>query len=494
MCRFTGPAIAVLALALSPRPGLAGSGDWNEDFVIRDGLYNNAARVAYDPMLGAAYLAYKHQVGTSSPSRQIAVAARADQSPPLWTPQDITANTSSKEYPDLVVGDDGVTHVVWREDLGGGNWQVRYTNDRGGSFTPPISLTSDLTVKGSPVITARGLNDVVHIAYSTLETGTANDEIWYLRYDTVAQTSQFRQITNDTISDDDASIAVSPDGNVVSIAWAAGGSIRCVEGDIAGFTDVPTGVAASASQPDLAVDWSGPQHIAYRHAAGGGISIIRTIARNGAGFEAPVDVSNADANYSQPSLIVAPQDLVTVVFVTNTAGRRGFYGASPPPVPDPQFPIWQDESVTFNETDLALNPIMVTLPGPRALQASFAVVSAGYVEADTVRADLHLFAGLVAATAAPDLLGDAAPVPLEVAPNPFRSATRVSFVLREAAADVTLDVYDVAGRRRDRSSVGPRGFGPQSVSWDGSDLPAGVYWLRLTAGAQRQARRVQILR
>lgn len=73
-------------------------------------------------------------------------------------------------------------------------------------------------------------------------------------------------------------------------------------------------------------------------------------------------------------------------------------------------------------------------------------------------------------------------------PNPARGACRVDFALPEAG-DVSLDLYDVAGRRVARLARGRLGAGNHSVAWAGRDdagrrLSAGHYFLRLEAGGR----------
>lgn len=85
-----------------------------------------------------------------------------------------------------------------------------------------------------------------------------------------------------------------------------------------------------------------------------------------------------------------------------------------------------------------------------------------------------------------------------VVPNPARQSCRVAFEL-PSADRVTIDVFDVAGRRIARL-VDRHLFetGPQSVSWDLSDrrgrrVPAGLYLLRVVAGVNQAVVRVTIL-
>jgi subtilisin family serine protease len=91
-----------------------------------------------------------------------------------------------------------------------------------------------------------------------------------------------------------------------------------------------------------------------------------------------------------------------------------------------------------------------------------------------------------------------APRPLAVSlprPNPFRTATRVTFRTRAGSKTPVAAVLDARGRRVRVLSVpdGPEGTG--SVSWDGKDdagrrVAAGTYWLYIRAGAREAAQRV----
>lgn len=71
-------------------------------------------------------------------------------------------------------------------------------------------------------------------------------------------------------------------------------------------------------------------------------------------------------------------------------------------------------------------------------------------------------------------------------PNPASGATRFEFAL-PARADVTLDVYDVSGRRVTRLAATSFAAGRHTLAWDGRDAAgretgAGVYFAYLRAG------------
>jgi hypothetical protein len=83
-------------------------------------------------------------------------------------------------------------------------------------------------------------------------------------------------------------------------------------------------------------------------------------------------------------------------------------------------------------------------------------------------------------------------------PNPFNPKTQIAFSLPESA-DVTLSVYDVAGRRVATLVDRNLPAGPYAVEWNGcSDngekVASGVYFYRLTAGEKETSRKMVLLK
>jgi hypothetical protein len=101
------------------------------------------------------------------------------------------------------------------------------------------------------------------------------------------------------------------------------------------------------------------------------------------------------------------------------------------------------------------------------------------------------------------LPGGAAPPPpafalRPVVPNPARSRCQISFDLPRPTR-VTIDVFDVAGRRVARLADGPFEAGAHSLSWNledgqGRGVAAGLYLVRVVAGKNQDVARVTITR
>jgi hypothetical protein len=82
---------------------------------------------------------------------------------------------------------------------------------------------------------------------------------------------------------------------------------------------------------------------------------------------------------------------------------------------------------------------------------------------------------------------------LNALPNPAQGRTEVRFLLPRAAK-VSLEVYDLAGRRVQSLAQGLREAGSYSQTWDGRNSPAGVYFVRLSAGGESLTQRLVLLR
>jgi hypothetical protein len=78
-------------------------------------------------------------------------------------------------------------------------------------------------------------------------------------------------------------------------------------------------------------------------------------------------------------------------------------------------------------------------------------------------------------------------------PNPFNPGTVIRFGLPEAA-DVRLEVFDLAGRRVAVLTDGTRAAGWHTVTFNGSGLSSGVYVYRLRAGEFVQSRKLVLVK
>jgi hypothetical protein len=78
-------------------------------------------------------------------------------------------------------------------------------------------------------------------------------------------------------------------------------------------------------------------------------------------------------------------------------------------------------------------------------------------------------------------------------PNPFNPRTVVSFTL-PAASPVRLDVLDLQGRRVAKLVDQTMPAGPHAVTFDGENLPSGMYIARLITDHGSTERKMMLVR
>ncbi len=78
-------------------------------------------------------------------------------------------------------------------------------------------------------------------------------------------------------------------------------------------------------------------------------------------------------------------------------------------------------------------------------------------------------------------------------PNPFNTGTAISYYLPEQS-DVTLDVYDLLGRKVGAIVSEKQEAGGHSVIWDAANLPSGIYLYKIKAGTFSESKRMTLLK
>ncbi len=80
-------------------------------------------------------------------------------------------------------------------------------------------------------------------------------------------------------------------------------------------------------------------------------------------------------------------------------------------------------------------------------------------------------------------------------PNPFNPSTKIKFSVSGLKAGfVVLKIYDIAGREVALLVNGKIASGEHELTFDGSGLPSGVYFARLTAGNKTSVRRMFLIK
>lgn len=77
-------------------------------------------------------------------------------------------------------------------------------------------------------------------------------------------------------------------------------------------------------------------------------------------------------------------------------------------------------------------------------------------------------------------------------PNPFRGETAIRFTLPADEDEVSITVFDVAGRQVATVARGPFGAGEHTVRWDARGVPSGLYFYRVVAGENVATRKLLV--
>ena len=78
-------------------------------------------------------------------------------------------------------------------------------------------------------------------------------------------------------------------------------------------------------------------------------------------------------------------------------------------------------------------------------------------------------------------------------PNPFNSSTNISYSL-PVDTDVTLNVYDLLGRKLETLVCENQRAGFHNVSWESGDNPSGVYFYKIKAGKSTLSKEMVLLK
>ena len=78
-------------------------------------------------------------------------------------------------------------------------------------------------------------------------------------------------------------------------------------------------------------------------------------------------------------------------------------------------------------------------------------------------------------------------------PNPFNARTCIEYVL-SASSSVSLEIYDIAGRRLQVLQSGYQEAGVHLVVWNADSWPSGIYLYKLKAGEASETRKCLLVK
>lgn len=78
-------------------------------------------------------------------------------------------------------------------------------------------------------------------------------------------------------------------------------------------------------------------------------------------------------------------------------------------------------------------------------------------------------------------------------PNPFNPTTTIEFSLPNSGL-VSLNVYDILGRKVETILNQHMDAGTHKLQWDASNVPTGIYFVSMVSGNFTQTRKVMVLK
>jgi hypothetical protein len=79
-------------------------------------------------------------------------------------------------------------------------------------------------------------------------------------------------------------------------------------------------------------------------------------------------------------------------------------------------------------------------------------------------------------------------------PNPFNPSTQIRFSITNQTSFVTLNVFDITGRKVSQLVNEQLNAGSYEVRWDGSKFSSGVYYYRLQSDAFTETRKMILVK
>lgn len=78
-------------------------------------------------------------------------------------------------------------------------------------------------------------------------------------------------------------------------------------------------------------------------------------------------------------------------------------------------------------------------------------------------------------------------------PNPFNASTTIEYDLPKQS-DVSIDIFDILGRKMLTLLSGRQSAGSHRVVWNAADVPSGIYFYKIHAGELAQTRKMLLLK
>ena len=404
----------------------------------------------------------------------------------VWTADErLTFDGETAEYPSVAVDPDNNVHVVWTE-LTNSDYEIYYKVYDGMAWGPKVRLTNVRGDSRMPAIAADNAGNLHVVWY---DASNSNWDVFYMKYD--GAWSPDTMISTSGRADYSALPAIAVDDSFnVHVAWydSRPGQAEIYYRKFNGSIWEPEvrlcyGMDASWS-PSVAVA-GGRVYVAWHDCRFPDPEIFFRAFEGGA-WGAEVRVTNSNGVSANACLATDDSGYVHLVWHDDRDGSADVY--------------YNRYNGTSWTGDLRLTTAARVSERPFIGCSSTGRLHVIWQDRRDGNYEIYY------KTKDPDYLasvprGDTVPPPghsVKIVPNPMSSDGLIAFTL-PGKADVSITIYDIAGRSVWESKIGQAAGGAHQVAWDGLDrsgrpVSPGLYFLKIEAGGQSSTAKVVVLR
>ena len=392
--------------------------------------------------------------------------------------------------PGIAVDGNDNLHVVWN-DYRHSDYEIYYKRFDGASWGADTRLTSASGDSRYPSIAVDGL-DRIHVVWQDKRGGEGTKNIYFRLHDGIAWQAE-ENIASDVPGSQTPAIAV--DGNNhPHVAWRQdyGDSVRLYykksNGSAWGEEDM---LAAGRPEwdppnpPTITIDHLNQVHVAWDDYPDGSYEVFYRIF-DGAAWGPRERVSGEFHNSSKASIVVDNSGSVHMIWVDRQDGNNEIYYACKKGL------SWGQETRLTKAPNESIYPSLAIAPDG-ALHMVWRDLRDGNYEIYYKMRDSGDFAGIDRPVSRGKLLSN-----LKVVPNPILTSTQFQFDIGRKV-ELTLSIYNVAGRLIRRIEPGVMDPGPRKIDWDGTGsagdrVAPGIYFLEVSTKTRTASKKVIVLR
>ena len=449
--------------------------------------YNTAWCVAADTA-GDVHVVWYDSRGATWP--QIHWMERVDTT---WSGDTVIVGFNSR-YPCIVADPFGDVHLVWTDDRDPGWGEIYYKTRNSSGWFADMRLTVDASGSEYPCTVADGKGNL-HVVWQDGRDG--NREVYYKMRDSLGNWQTDERLTTDAGSSRFATVAADTSGDV-HVSWAdnrIGNSeiyYRMKDDHVwLPETLLTPEDSLTSILPSASCDVMGRLHLVWHDYRDGHCEVYYKVKEgNTWSSDSSLTLDGAWSQYA--NMCTDPFGNIHVVWADSRDGYRRVYyktkdtsGAwsADVPVSASSYP-W--EGIAQYPSVAADKDGNVHVVWYVDYYDSSGSVDGGDIYYREKRAPIGVEETPNTHRAKQGI------ALLQNSPNPFHHSTLISYTLPQAT-EVTLSIYDIAGRLVETLVNETQQPGIHQVQWDRKTNPSGVYFYRLQAGESMETRKMVVV-